>query len=82
MMQMLRCKGSCPEVLSDFKQVVETCHHKHLLDVIADVLDDDLAALGSGLLADGQQQAQAGTADVLQIRAVEGDFLVGILQQG
>ena len=45
------------------------------------MLNDDLAALGGCLLADGQQQAQAGTADVLQGGAVEGDVLVGILQQ-
>ena len=67
--------------LSDFKQVVEACQHKHFIDVITNVRDDDLATLGSGLLADGQQQAQTGTADVLQIGAVECDFLVGVIQQ-
>ena len=37
----------------NLKKVVETGHHENLFDVVADVLDDDLAALGRRLLADG-----------------------------
>ena len=47
-----------PFALANFKQVEEARHHKHLLDVVVDVLNDDLAALGCCLLADGQEQAQ------------------------
>ena len=65
--------------IPDLEQVEETCHHKHLADLLVDVLDDHLASLCRCLLADGEEEAESGAADVLQIGTVERDGLVGIL---
>lgn len=41
------------------EEIIEPRHHKHLLDVVVDVLHNDTAAFCRCLLADGQQQTKA-----------------------
>ena len=76
------CKSRWYEftVSANFEQVEETCHHEYFLDVVIDMLNDDLATLGSSFLAERQKQAQTGTADVFKAGTVEYYLLVGILQ--
>ena len=69
-----------PLCIPDVKQVVETCHHEYLADFLIDILNDDLTTLCSGFFADSQEEAQARTADIFELSAVDDDGLVGIFQ--
>ena len=62
-------------------EIEEACHHKHLLNLFVDIDDYYLASLGLSFLTDGEEEAQTRTADVFQVFAVEGNLLVGIVEQ-
>ena len=69
------------------EKIQETGHHKYVADVRADAPDDDLAALCDRRLAEGQEDAEAGTGDIGQLLTVENDgaarfFLQGFQRRG
>lgn len=61
------------------KKVQEAGNHEDVPNIGIEAAHDDPSAFGGCCLAEGQEEAQAGTGDVLQFRAVEDDDPDGLL---